>query len=241
MRAQYVAPVVTPYSLEQMEYAVRVGLTAAIGRRPSDQAIAVAMAKLRLESGNGQHVWNHNLGNVKCSPTAPGNYTCICLNEVIGGKLKWFAPEGELIGGRGSPLKNPPLEVPDGEPQTRMQSRAGMTDAGYFYADFIFSNKRYFAAGEALLAGNPEAYSRELSRAGYYTAPVEQYTATMMKLYAPSLALVQNRKMDQPAQPSRDEFYNQLLLDGFVEAEYAHLQDELNRGSGHAMRDYDDS
>jgi hypothetical protein len=62
-----------------------------------------------------------------------------------------------------------------------------------------------------------------------------------MKLYAPSLALVQNRKAAQPVQPSRDEYYNQLLLDGFVQAEYSILQEQLNQGSGHAMREYDDA
>jgi hypothetical protein len=33
--------------------------------------------------------------------------------------------------------------------------------------------------------------------------------------------------------------HNQHLIDAFVEGEYAHLQEELNQGSGHAMREYE--
>lgn len=244
MRAAYVDPVVTPYSLDDLAYALRTGLTSVLGSRPRDEVTAVAMAKCRLENGNGQHVWNHDIGNVKCPVDAPGNFTCIVLNECEvrdgQGVVVWYAPEGELVGGRGSPLKHPPLEVPDGHPQTRMRSLANTTDAGYFYVDFIFSSHRYYDAQQGLLAGSPEAYVRGLKQGGYFTAPLESYLSTVMKLYGPSLAFLRGQHVEQPEVPEKNAWHDQLLLDGFVQAEYARLQDELNQGSGRAALDSDE-
>lgn len=226
MRAAYAEPIQTPYSLDDIAYALRTGLTSILGYRPPNKVVAVGMAKVRLESGNGHHVWNNDIGNVKCPPDVAGNFTCIVLNEVEKkqgddkSRVYWYAPEGELVGGRDSALKFPPLEVPDGHPQTRMRSLANTTDAGYFYVDFIFSNKRYAEAQQGLLAGNPEAYVRGLKKGGYFTAPLESYLATVMKLYEPSLAFLENRSVSQPEQLPRDEWHNQLLLDQFVETEY---------------------
>lgn len=243
MRAAYADPIVTRYTLDDLAYALRTGLTSVLGSRPRDEVVAVAMSKTRLEGGNGEHIWNNNIGNVKCPEEAPGNFTCILLNEVekkLGdpaARLYWYDPRGELVGGKGSALKYAPLDVPDGHPQTRMYSRANTTDGGYFYIDFIFNNKRYAKAGQALLAGNPEAYSRELHAAGYYTAPVEQYTATVLKLYGPSLAFLRGQHAEQPVVPERNEWYNQLLIDGYVDAAYQQLHDEGPHGARDALDD----
>lgn len=241
MRAAYAPPIVTRYSLDDLAYALRTGLTSVLGSRPRDEVVAVAMAKCRLESGNGEHVWNHDIGNVKCPEDAPGNFTCIVLNEceVRDGKaaVVWYAPEGELVGGRGSALKHTPLEVPDGHPQTRMRSLANTTDAGYFYVDFVFSNKRYKSAQDGLLAGSPEAYVRGLKAGGYFTAPLDQYLGTVMKLYGPSLAFLRGQHAEQPSVPSRDDWHDQLLLDGFVDAEYERIREEGPHGARDALED----
>src|SRR6185369_205972 len=167
MIATFVPAMRTPYSIELLDQSLTDGLAAKLGKRPSIETRAVALAKVRLESGNGTACWRHNLGNVKAPASYIGNFTCITLNEVLGGKLVWFAPEGELTGspGSGGKLKGEPIPVPDGHPQTRMVARANPTDAGYFYVDFIAGNLRYEKAFAALVAGNPEAYARELSAA----------------------------------------------------------------------------
>lgn len=241
MRAAYVPPVITPYSLDDLAYALRTGLTARLGSRARDEVVAVAMAKCRLETGNGQHVWNHNLGNVKCAAETPGNFTCIVLNECEQrdgkGVVVWYAPEGELVGGRGSPLRNTPLEVPDGHPQTRMQARANVTDAGYFYVDFIFGNTRYKAAQDGLLAGSPEAYVRGLKQGGYFTAPLDQYLGTVLSLYQPSLAFLRGHVSEQPVVPSRDEWHDGLLLKGFVDVAYNQIREDGPHGARDAIED----
>ncbi len=238
MLATYTSPVRTKYSFDDLAYSLEVGLASVLGVQPSRETLAVALAKCRLETGNGQFTWNHNLGNVKCPATMGGNYTCIELNEVIGGKVVWFAPQGRIATKNG-PVIAEASTVPPGHPQTRMQALAGPTDAGFFYVDFVASKKRYAKAWGALLAGNPEQYSRFLGEAGYYTAPVESYTAGVMALYTQSLAKLQGRPHEEINQPERAEWHNKLLLDGFVNREVDALKDRLNEGSGHAMREHE--
>lgn len=240
MLATYAEPKLTPFSVDELDRVITAGLATIIGKVPTLETRAVALAKVRLESGNGRFAWNFNIGNVKCPDTQAGNFTCITLNEVLGKRgLVWFAPEGELSGDpkKGGRLVEPARAVPDGHPQTRMRSLAGPTDGGYFYVDFIFSKPRYAKAGQALLAGNPEAYSRELAAAGYYTAPVEQYTATVMALYRESLARLAKKPFEAIEQPDRSEWLTKLALDNFIAVERERMMNGP-RG-GQALSDYE--
>lgn len=214
MIATFVPAKRTPYSIELLDQSLTDGLAAKIGKRPSIETRAVALAKVRLESGNGTACWNHNLGNVKSPDSYIGNFTCVTLNEVLGGRVVWFAPEGELTASPsgGGKLKGAPIPVPDGHPQTRMVARANPTDAGYFYIDFVAGSARYAKAFQALLAGNPEAYARELGAAGYYTAPIEQYTATVTKLFAESLARLRGEQAEIIDQPSKNDWHVEAVL-----------------------------
>lgn len=240
MLAMYTRPVVTRYSLDDIIYSLRVGLTSVTAVRPRDEVLAVAVAKVRLESGNGDHVWNDNLGNIKRADSDVGNFTCIPLNEVLSGRgLVWFRPDGELVGGASSALKGSPLPVPDGHPQTRMAHLANKVDGGYFYCDFIFKRARYAKAMQALLAGNPALYALELHNAGYYTAPVESYTKTLVALYAPSLSRIRNQPYEDVQQPSKNDWHNQLVLDGYVTNAWLDVQDDLNRGAAQHQREWD--
>ena len=247
MSGAYVEPKITRYSLDDMEYALRVGLTVVLDKRPTDECIAVAMAKCRGETANGNSVWNNNLGNIKPGKSWTGNFTCILLNEVelkkergdTKPRVYWYDPRGELVGGKGSALRDPPLEVPDGHVQTRMRSFAGPTDAGYQYIDFIFANPRYARARDAMLAGNPEAYAHELKVAGYYTAPEADYVKLVMALYRPSLAVVQKKHAEQPVVIEKNEWHNQLLLDQFVETEYERVRNDPGFGGARAAREYE--
>lgn len=241
MQSTYVKPVVTPYTIEDLIASLRDGFTIVTGSKPRDEALAVLTAKVRLESGNGAHAWNDDIGNIKRAEGDAGNFTCILLNEVIANVVRWFRPDGELLGGPSSALKGSPVAVPDGHPQTRMAALPNRTEGGRFYVDFVANRKRYAKAWQAVLAGNPEAYARELGAAGYYTAPVEQYTKTTVALFSSSLAIIRRQPHEEIQQPSKNDWHNQLLLDGFVEGEFAAVQDDLNRGAGFAMREYEEA
>lgn len=247
MPGAYADPIVTRYTLEDMEYSLRVGLTSVLGKRPTDECIAVAMAKCRGETANGNAVWNHNLGNIKPGKSWAGNFTCILLNEVetkpergdTKPRVYWYDPRGELVGGKGSALREAPLPVPDGHVQTRMRSHANRVDAGYQYIDFIFANPRYAKARDAMLAGNPQAYAHELKVAGYYTAPEADYVKLVMALYTPSLAVVRKQHVEQPPVLERSEWHNQLVLDRYVDTEYERIRNDPGFGGARAALDYE--
>jgi len=230
MIATFTPPVLTPYSFDELADILNDGLASVLGKQPSDATLAVALAKVRLETGNGQFTFNHNLGNVKCPDNEPGQYTAIELNEVIGGKVAWFSPRGR-IAGKGGPVIAEPWDAEPWHPQTRMRALAGPTDGAFFYIDFVAGRKRYAAAWQALLAGNAEAYSRELSRAGYYTAPVEVYTAQVVKLYQQSKAKLEGRPHEQIDVPSKWDWLDAQVAG--LQAEHVHDLLEQNQRDAH--------
>jgi len=58
-------------------------------------------------------------------------------------------------------------------------------DAIVDYIRFLaMDRKRYLKAWSQVLQGNPVEFSKALSLAGYYTAPVERYTKTVLRLFS---------------------------------------------------------
>lgn len=183
MLATYVDPIETRLTFEDAVPIVRWAVSEQLGREPTDGAIALALAKIWLETGRGLHCWNHNWGNVKAAPSYVGMFTCVTLNEVIGGKVLWFAPEGELTAApsKGGKLKGAPIAVPDGHPQTRMRAHANHFDGADCYFDFV-ANGRYKAAWQELLLGHAESYVHALKVACYFTADEGAYCRGVVAL-----------------------------------------------------------
>jgi hypothetical protein len=137
MLARYVEPKITTLPFDRAREALAFGLTlpsndpTAPGKRPSREVLALGMAKCALETGRWQKMWNWNFGNIKAGESYAGMFTCITLNEVIGGQVKWFAPDGpviRLMGGSFTPTSAPRVAVPPGHPQTRMRAHANAFD-----------------------------------------------------------------------------------------------------------------
>lgn len=183
MLATYVDPIETTIAFSEAVPLMRWALGEQLGHPPTDSALALALAKVWLETGRGRHCWNHNWGNVKAGPQYPDWYTCITLNEVLGGKLVWFAPEGELTAApsRGGKLKGAPIAVPDGHPQTRMRAHPNHTDGVDCYVDFV-AHGRYHAAWQELLLGHAESYVHQLKAACYFTADEGAYCRGVVAL-----------------------------------------------------------
>lgn len=237
MIATFTPAVRTPYSFEDMAYAIEVGLQSLLGKKPSRETLSVAIAKCRLETGNGLACWNNNLGNVKRPPSEGGMYTAIELNEVIDGKVVWFSPRGRLDR-KGGAVVAERFDAEPWHPQTRMAALANRVAAGHFYVDFVAKKKRYEKAWQALLSGNPELYARYLGEAGYYTAPIPEYTAGVVKLATQSLAKLNGKPHEEIVVKDRSNFYNQIVLDRFVAAESDRMRDEGANG-GRALLDYE--
>ena len=94
MKAAYVAPKRTPLTFDAAAKTMKWALKCVLGHDPNDETLALALAKTALETGRWTQIWNDNWGNVKAGNDYAGMFTCITLNEVLKGKVVWFAPEG---------------------------------------------------------------------------------------------------------------------------------------------------
>lgn len=233
MIATFCEPVRTPYTFDELADILNDGLASVLGQQPSTATLSVALAKVRLETGNGQFTYNWNLGNCKCPDNEPGQFTAIELNEVLGGKVVWFSPHGRLSG-KGGVVVAEPWDSEPWHPQTRMRALAGPTDAGFFYVDFVAGRKRYAKAWQALLAGNAEAYAVELGRSGYYTAPIPVYAAQVVKLAQQSKAKLEGRPHEQIHVPEKWEWHELEANVTALRAEHVNDLFEMNQRDGHS-------
>jgi hypothetical protein len=196
-------------SFEEAADIIRWALKWQLDREPTEEVHALTLAKTGLETGRYLAIWNDNWGNVKAGNDYAGNFTCITLNEVLKGKLVWFAPEGQLSAApsKGGKLIGPPIAVPDGHPQTRMRAYANHFDGALSYILFV-SGGRYKAAWAKLLEGDPAGYVHALKVAGYFTADEALYRKGVVSLYNESLAKL--RKLEPP--PKVDIEWERLKL-----------------------------
>lgn len=183
MLAEFVPDVLTPFSFEEAAEAMEQALYNVLpGGTVPRTVLALALSKSALETGRWKKIHCNNWGNVKAGTTYRGMYTAFLLNEILNGKIVWFAPEGQLAGGPGTALVGQRWEVPPGHPQTRMRAYANRFDGAYSYVEFV-AGGRYAKAWQELLKGNPAGYSKALKAAGYYTADEALYTKGVVGLF----------------------------------------------------------
>lgn len=199
MLAKYTPAVKTPLTFEQAAAAMREALTAKLGAPPTVEAMALALAKTALETGRWQAIYCFNWGNIKASPSYQGSYCCIELNEVLGGKVVWFAPSGR-IAHKGGPAIAEFSTVPPGHPQTRMRAHATAAEGAKAYVDFV-AGGRYAAAWQRLLAGDAVGYATMLRQAGYYTAPLADYLKGVVSLQREFISKLTPAASPAPAAP----------------------------------------
>lgn len=209
MRATYVEPKRTPISFAKAVDCMRWALQYELGKPPSDEVLALALAKTALETGRWTQIWNANWGNVKAPDTYEGMFSCITLNEVLPGRgVVWFAPDGELTAApsRGGRIKGKVWPVPDGHPQTRMKAFANEYHGVECYVDFV-KNGRYAQAWQRLLAGDAVGYVHQLKARGYFTADEAVYAKGVVSLQREFLA----RLRSEPPTPTVDLEWMRLL------------------------------
>lgn len=163
--------------------ALAVGARVLSGGLPTVDALACHVAQSALETGHwgSCHWWN--FGNVKASTSYVGFITMFGCNEVLKGKVQWFHPSEQW----GWPwrsqwiLQHPTSRANDS--QCRWRAYEDIDGGALAQLEFLAKRSRYAAAWRAAESGDPEAFSRALSAAGYYTASVESYTKTLVSLF----------------------------------------------------------
>jgi hypothetical protein len=174
--ATYVEPAVTVLSWNDAATALRWALEGP-SSTPSPEVLSLCLAKSALETGRWTKIWNFNFGNVKAGGSYVGMYTCIRLNEVLNGKVKWFDPDSEGFA------------VPPGHPQTRMRAYANAWDGAQAYVEVL--QQRFRPAYDAMLTGDPVKYVRTLKRLNYFTADEEPYLRAVQSLHREFMAKLQ--------------------------------------------------
>lgn len=201
MRATYVEDEVTQFSFEQAEEACRWALSTQLGHRPSDEVVALALAKIFLETGRLKYCHNFNVGNIKAGPKYEGWYTAFACNEVLDKKTVWFSPYGRLDK-KGGVVVAERYEGEPWHPQTRFRSYANHWDGMGQYVTFIATGA-YKAAWAKILVGDAAGFVHELEAARYFTADEGLYLAGVQSLYKELLARVK-ASPDVPVAPAID-------------------------------------
>lgn len=237
----------TPYSIEEAGKILSWALSGAKKKSPTLDALAVFLAKLRLESGNFAHCYNHNPGNIKHSsdPNAPGMLTLYPCNEILtrNGKavVVWFSKVAELTGKGGTPVGQI-YDEPPGHPQSRFVANANAYAGFEHYVEFLL-RPRYLDSFAAAWSGDPVRFSRSLKAAGYYTANEDQYTSTLVKLYSENKAKLQGMPHEAvdliPGQPNAsfsDWLEWQHLRAEIIGQSWERTQDALDQIHQDAMK-----
>ncbi len=203
MIATYVESKLTPMPFESAREALAAALRgpAPAYAAPRREVLALAMAKCALETGRYQKIYNWNFGNIKAGESYAGMFTCIFLNEVIGGKVQWFGPDGPVIrlaGGSFTRTSAPRVAVPPGHAQTRMRAHANRFDGAYHYADFMQGKARMWSA---LQLGEPIAFVHAMKVAGYFTADEAPYARAAASLFREFSLKLEGRSPDETLLP----------------------------------------
>jgi len=136
---------------------------------PSNKSLALLWSQSALETGRWCIIRNYNFGNIKKRHANPKYkitddkcyFTMFKCGEVINGKHIMFDPP---------------------HVQTHFRSYMNAVEGAEDYIRFVSKKKRYVKAWKQVLKGDPVAYSKELGRAGYYTANEALYTKGVVRL-----------------------------------------------------------
>jgi len=233
MRATYIPDRITVYDPERLAAALRQACSKVTGKTPPDAAICVLMAQIALETGRGKAAHDWNLGNIKCSSTYMGFFTCFRCNEIIHGKVEWFSPD---TGG---------FSVPPGHPQTRFRAYREMISGVLDYVAFLARpTSRYRSAWLCALTGDATGYVHELRRRGYFTADETRYRLGVVSLVNTYKAAVdKSHELDHPDltgidhrvdnstvhSPMSDEDLADMIQLLQLDPDWAAMQDERNK------------
>lgn len=128
------------------------------GYDPSSDQVAMIMAQNALETGHRKSMYNYNVGNITTDGKVHNYFDDLKTKEQMS-PGKWE------------------------EKYLKYRAYNSLDEGVIDYLNFLSKNKRYQKAWQHIENPNPEKYSKELKRAGYYTANEPQYTAGIKNLF----------------------------------------------------------
>lgn len=233
---------VTPLTFDMAAECFRSALRNQLGKDPTRDTLALALAKSALETGRWRFCRNWNLGNIRPKASGGGMYTCfpIC-NEIEGGKVVWYAPTGVVRSNTDltvirEPWAAPPAEGKDGgvgHPGSRFVAYANHFDGAYSYVDFV-SGGRYATAWQLLLAGDAAGYVHALKLRGYFTADEAEYRKGVVGIQREYLGRLAGQN-PEPHEPEDHEW--EAIRAAIVGSSWQHTQDALGTAAQNSIDD----
>jgi hypothetical protein len=158
MTGRLLPTVRTPLDPPALRSALESAWRAKYGACPPRNAVAVLMAQAALETGLDA-CWCWNIGNVKAGK---GQDYC----ELAG---VWEVVDGKRV------------DLPKGAPGTQFRAFASLEEGARAHLDVLA--RRFAKAWPAVLAADPGAFAGALKAQGYYTAPLADYRAGMLRWF----------------------------------------------------------
>ncbi len=208
MRAKYRPDQLTPLTPQQAREAIRIAFIHLEGHAPTPDCLSLLMGQSALECWRWRSIHGNCFGNEKASDTWEGFYQCYKCNEKLAdGRYHHYIPEGELVGGFGTPLKGPPLPVPEGHPQTRFKAFETPEEGALRWLELL--KRRYPEAyNTAKQGGTAKLFAHCLKLRGYFTADEKPYAdgvGSLAREYLPLCQAPDRDTMPVPPDPEEDD------------------------------------
>lgn len=152
--------ITTKLARPELAYWLREGWKSIYGEYPSDASLGILWAQTALECGGGSACRNYNFGNIKRRDGY--DYCMYRCSEYLNGVHQYFDPP---------------------HPQTHFVSCPNALEGAKFYIGFLSQRTRYKKAWQEVINGNVVKYVYWLKQGGYFTAPLDKYTAVVVNLY----------------------------------------------------------
>lgn len=149
----------TPYNQEELLLALVQAYSSLFQEQISFNSLGILYSHISLEVGHGKECYCYNLGNIRRTPNHL--WTMYFCSEIINGKEIFYYP-------------------PD--PGSQFNAYESLEQAAKEYVSFLLK-PRYFTALGAMREGRYNDYTRLLKIGGYFTASLERYQTTFLKLF----------------------------------------------------------
>lgn len=171
----------TPISVTDLLNALLSSWTDKFGSAPTRNTLLVAVSQSALETGRWCSLWNFNLGNAK-SDGVTGDWTFYTCGEDLPSHVaQHLAAEDARIKIKWDNGTIASIIVSPDHPICRFRAFGSLDDGCKDYLNLIFA--RFGGAWPALLAGDPRGFVVALKAAGYFTANVDIYAASVVALF----------------------------------------------------------
>jgi flagellum-specific peptidoglycan hydrolase FlgJ len=145
-----VTPEKTEVSIDQLRSALSGAYTQLTGKVASKPFLDILTAQARLETGNGQHMWNYNFSGIKGA--GPEGMTAkLHTHEILGGK---------------------DVEIVDG-----FRAYSSLQEGATDYVHLL--QHQFHAALDCAQRGDVDGFAHQLRASGYYTASEQDYSRAL--------------------------------------------------------------